>query len=141
MEKDQHQDEFIRKLFGSQGPEQAPPGFASKVMDRLQAEGKKEHEAVLTPMTWIAIFLGAAALVVTMIFVDIPFIDRLFSSTGIQKMSFDIFNNSFYDSFTIFFRELNINAVAVIIFLATLALVVIERIIAKKRSQQALILL
>jgi len=139
MQREQKKDDFLRSLIRQQEPVQAPEGFADKVMARVQPSGETTHEPLFSPVIWFVIFLGAAALVATMIFVDIPFVSRLFSSSGIQKLSFDIFTNKFYDSFILFFKELNINVIAVVIGLATVALVVVERIVVARRSSQGFI--
>ena len=141
MEREQQRDEFIRKLVNRQAPEKAPEGFTGKVMERLQPETMPSHEHVLSPVAWIGIFAGAAALIIIMFVVRIPFLSDFFSSTGIQKLSLDFFSGSFYESFIRFFKEMNINAIGIAIIIGFISLVAIERIISRRKSEQRLILL
>jgi len=141
MEKDLKRDEFIRKLVSQQRPDKAPEGFTGKVMDKLIPAIEPVREHILSPLAWGAIFLGIAALIITMIFVDIPFISNFFSSTGIQKISLDIFSGKFYESFIRFFKELNVNAIGIAIVIGFISLIILERIISRRRTMQGFILL
>jgi hypothetical protein len=141
MEKENKRDAFIRKLVLDQDHEKAPEGFAGRVMEKLRPAGETTHEPLLGPAAWSAIILGAAALVVTMFFINIPFINNFFSSTGIQNISFNIFNSQFYTSFFKLFRELHIDATAIVILVSAVSLVIIERIISRRRSPQQLMIL
>lgn len=141
MERDQHRDEFIRKLVNQQVPDKAPEDFTGKVMEKINPALKPEREHILSPLAWGGIFMGIAAAIITMIFVDIPFINNFFSTTGFQKISMDIFNLGFYNSFVKFFKELNINAIGIAIVVGFLSLIIIERIISRRRAQQKIILL
>ena len=141
MEKEKHNDEFIRELIRRQEPERAPSGFTEAVMGKLQPAADPKHERIFSTGTWIAIFLGAAALVITFVFIDMPFIDKLFSSSGIQKLSMNIFTNQFYTVFGSIFTFLKQNLIGFIIFLAFLSLVIVERIISRRRPLQTLMIL
>jgi hypothetical protein len=141
MEREQHRDEFIRKIVGRQTPDKAPEGFTVKVMDKLQPDSAPVHEHILSPTAWIGIFAGIAALIITMFFVDLPFLSNFFSSTGIQKLSLDVFNGNFYESFIRFFKEMNINAIGIAIAIGFISLVFLERIISRRKAQHGLILL
>jgi ABC-type spermidine/putrescine transport system permease subunit II len=141
MENEKLRDEFIRKLMSRQPVDKAPEGFTARVMEKLQPETVPSHEHILSPLAWGAIFTGIAAVIITMILVDIPFITNFFSTTGIQQISLDIFNGKFYESFIRFFKEFNINAIGIAIVIGFISLVVLERIIAKKRQTQQMLLL
>jgi hypothetical protein len=140
MEKEKHNDEFICELIRRQEPERAPSGFTEAVMGKLQPAAELKHERIFSAGTWIAIFLGAAALVTTFLLIDMPFIDHMFSSTGIRKMSMNIFTNQFYESFTGLLTFMKQNLIGFIIFLAFLSLVVVERIISRRRPVQTLMI-
>jgi hypothetical protein len=141
MEKEQQRDEFIRKLVSQQPLYKAPEGFTGNVMEKINPAVEPVREHILSPLAWGGIFLGVAALVITMIVVDIPFINNFFSSTGIQEISIDIFNGKFYESFIRFFKGLNINAIGIAIVVGFISLVVLERLISRRRAAQGLILL
>lgn len=141
MEREQQRDEFIRKLVSQQIPDKAPEGFTGRVMEKISPSEEHAREHILSPLAWGGIFLGIAAAIVTMIFVDIPFINNFFSTTGFQKISMDIFSAGFYDSFVRFFKELNINAIGIAIVIGFISLIAIERIVSRRRAQQRMLLL
>lgn len=141
MENNINRDEFIRKLVSQQPVDKAPEGFTGRVMEKIQPEIIPAHEHILSPLAWGAIFTGIAAVIITMLFVDIPFITSFFSTTGIQELSLDVFNGKFYESFIQFFKKLNINAIGIAIVIGFISLVVLERIISRKRQAQGLMML
>ena len=141
METEERKDRFIRDLIRQQPQEKAPEGFTDTVMGKIRAAGESEHEPILSPMTWFAIFLGAAAVVATMLFLDIPVINDIFSSSGIQKLSFNIFSKPFYESFVSIFKGIHIDHTALVIIGAVLSLFIIERVLAARRSSQGLMIL
>ena len=141
MEREQHKDEFIRKLVSHQAPEKAPEGFTGKVMERLNPETMPSHERILSPVAWIGIFAGVAALIIIMFLVDLPFISNFFTSTGIHKLSLDVFNGGFYESFIRLFKSLNVTAIGITIVIGFISLVFLERIISRRKAQHGLILL
>ena len=141
MEKENKRDEFIRKMVQRQDHEKAPEGFADRVMGKLRPGMETETVPILSPIAWTGIILGAAALIVTMFFVNIPFINNFFSSTGIQNVSFNIFTSQFYASFVQFFKELHINSTVIVIFISATSPVIVERIISRFRSPQQSLML
>ena len=141
MENNINRDEFIRKLVSQQIPDKAPDGFTGRVMEKINPSLGPAREHILSPIAWGGIFIGIDAAIITMIFVDIPFISNFFSTTGFQKISMDIFSTGFYNSFIKFFKELNINAIGIAIVIGFITLIAIERIITRRRTQQGLVLL
>lgn len=141
MEKEAHNDAFLRDLIRKQEPEKAPAGFTEAVMGRLQPEAEPKAERILSTGTWAAILLGAAAVVTMFVVIDMPFLDRIFSDGRIQRVSMDIFTNRFYESFGSILGFLKQNLVGFMIFLAFLTLVVVERLISRRRSYNAVIIL
>ena len=141
METEEKKDEFIRKLVKQQAPEKAPEGFTEKVMKKLPAAGEKAHEPIFSPVIWFVIFLGAAAIIATFLFLDIPLINDIFSSSGIKDFSLNFFSDRFFKSFLSIFQGINIDANIIIIIAAIISLVVIERIWASRRSSQGLMLM
>jgi hypothetical protein len=138
---EEKKDEFIRKLLGQQPSVKAPDGFTEKVMQKIQVEGETSHEHIFSPVIWFVIFLGAAAVVVTMLFLDIPLINNIFSSSGIQQISFNVFSDRFYEGFLSIFQGIQINSTVIIILIAFVSLIVVERLLARRRASQGLILI
>ncbi len=132
MKTQEKQDEFIRNLVRKQGTVKAPDNFTEKVMGRISAGRIIDDTPLLSRGTWIGIILGLAA-VVTMIFmVDIPYIDQLFSASGIQKVSMNIFNEGFFSTMSSFFDRINISSITWMIIAAAVGLVVLDRILRKR---------
>jgi hypothetical protein len=141
METEEKREDFIRKLMRQQPLEKAPEGFTDRVMQKISPGDEKAHEPIFSPVIWFVIFLGAAAVIVTMLFLDIPLINNIFSSSGIQQISFNIFSDRLYESFLSIFQGVQVNTTVVIILVAFVSLIVIERVLANRRSSQGLILL
>jgi len=141
MEDQNNNHDFIRELVGKSGLEQAPDRFTEKVMARLTEKPVLvEDTPLLSRGTWIAIFLSVAALVVIIFTVDMPFIDRMFTTGGIQKMSMSIISEGFLNSMAAFFQGLNISGITVAIILAAAGLMVMERLL-KRRFGNVLLMI
>lgn len=141
MENQHKQDEFIRKLIRQNGLEKAPGNFTEKVMSRIKSSPVIDDTPLLSTGTWIAIIFGLAAMIVVIFTVDIPFFDQMFSSTGIQKVSMNIFNEGFFKSMSLFFKGLNISGTTVAIILAVAGLVVLERLFHRRFSETRLLMI
>jgi len=141
MENQHKIDEFIRKLVRKQGLEKAPDNFTEKVMARIKSNPLIDDTPLLSTGTWIAIILGVAALIVVIFTVDIPYFDQIFSATGIQKVSMNIFSAGFFNSMSAFFKGLHISSVTVVIVAAAVGLVVLERLLHKRFSESRLLMI
>jgi hypothetical protein len=132
MENQHKSDEFIWKLVRKQGPEKAPDNFTEKVMGRIKTNPLIDDTPLLSTGTWIAIILGVAAMIVVIFTVDFPFIDQIFSTSDIQKVSMNIFSEGFFNSIAAFIKGLHISSVTLMIIAAAAGLVVIERLLHKR---------
>jgi hypothetical protein len=138
--QDNHND-LIRKLVGRAGMHRAPENFTETVMSRIKTNPAIDDSPLLSTGAWIAIITGLAAMIVVIFTVDIPFFDTMFSSTGIQKVSMNIFSEGFLNTMAAFFKGLNISAVTWMIIAAALGLVVLERLLRKRFSETRIIFL
>jgi hypothetical protein len=129
------QDEFIRKLILKNGIEKAPDSFTAKVMEQVRATPAFDDSPLFSKGTWIGIILGMAALIIFIFSVDIPYIDQVFSSTGMQKMSMDIFSKGFFGMMIAFFKGLPISSISIVIVAAAVGLVVLERLLRRRFSE------
>ena len=141
MENQDKRDEFIRKLVRQKGMEKAPGNFTDKVMGRIKADPVIDDTPLLSTGTWIAIILGVAAMIVVIFTVDIPYIDQIFSSAGIQKLSMNIFSEGFFNSISIFIKGLNISSVTVVIVATAAGLVLLERLLRRRFSETRLLMI
>jgi hypothetical protein len=141
MENQHKQDEIIRRLIRQNGLEKAPGNFTDKVMSRIKSSPVIDDTPLLSTGTWIAIIFGLAAMIVVIFTVDIPFFDQIFSSSGIQKVSMNIFSEGFFKSMSMFFKGLNISGTTVAIILAAVGLVILERLLHKRFSETRLLMI
>ena len=141
MKTQDKKDEFIRNLVRVKGIEKAPDHFTDKVMGKLQAKPVIDDTPLLSTGTWIAIIAGIAAMVVVIFTVDIPFVDQMFSSTNIEKVSMNIFNNGFLETMATFFKNLNVSNVTWMIIAAALGLVGLERLLRKRFTETGMLIL
>jgi hypothetical protein len=141
MEKQDKRDEFIRKLIRQKGLEKAPDNFTDKVMGRIKSNPVIDDTPLLSTGTWIAIILGVAAMIVVIFAVDIPYIDQMFSTTGIQKVSMNIFSEGFFTSFSTFIKGLHISSTTIVIIAAAAGLVGLERLFHRRFSATRLLII
>ena len=141
MKPQDKQDAFIRKLISQKGIEKAPDHFTDRVMSRIKANASLDNSPLLPRGAWIAIILGMAAAIVFIFMVDIPYIDHIFSSTGIQKVSMNIFSHGFFDTMISFFKGLNLSSITWMIIAAAIGLIVIDRLLRKRFTETRLLVL
>jgi len=141
MENQHKKDEFIRKLIRQKGLEKAPDNFTDKVMGRIKANLVIDDTPLFSTGTWIAIILGVAAMIVVIFTVDIPYFDQIFSATGIQKVSMNIFSEGFFSSIFSFIKGLQISSVTVVIIAAAAGLVLLERLLRRRFSETRLLVI
>ncbi len=140
MNTQDKQDEFIRKLILKNGIEKAPDSFTDKVMEQVRATPAIDDSPLFSKGTWIAIIMGAAALIAVIFTVDIPYIDKIFTSTGIQKMSMDIFSKGFFGMMAAFFKSLNISSISIVIVIAAAGLVLLERLLRRRFTETGMLI-
>ncbi len=141
MENQHIHDDFIRKIVTGKGPERAPDGFTDRLMAKIAANPALDDSPLLSKGTWIALILAAAALIVFILFIDIPFFNEFFSTTRIQSVSMNFFSGEFLTSMSAFFKGLNISGITVAIVLAAAGLVVLERLLQRKFYSAKLLML
>jgi hypothetical protein len=132
MENQDKKDEFIRKLVGKNGPDKAPGDFTDKLMGRIKANPVIDDTPLLSAGTWIGILAGLAAVIVMIFMLDMSFLDKMFSFSGIQQVSMNIFSDGFFKTMSAFFTGLNISSTTVVIIAAATGLIILERLLHKR---------
>lgn len=141
MENNNKKDKIIRELIQLKGFEKTPANFTEKVMGSIKSNPVIDDTPLLSPGTWIAIFIGVAAMIVMIFTLEIPYFDQIFSSSGIQQVSMNIFSNGFFNTMSAFFKGMNISSVSVVIVTATLGLITLERLLHRKFSETRLLII
>jgi hypothetical protein len=132
MEEKDIRDGFIRKIVTAHGAETAPEGFTGRIMERIGKESPATDTPLLSPTTWIALILAAAALITVVLTIDIPFFNDLLSPERIRSFPASLVNGGVMASFVDYFRGLNLSGTTAGIILAAIGLVVLERILHRK---------
>lgn len=141
MKPQDNQDEFIRKLIRQKGPEKAPEHFTDKVMGKIQVRPALDDTPLLSPGMWIALIAGLAATITVVFMIDIPFFDRVFSSSNIEKVSMNVFSKGFFQTMASFFKSLQLSGITWMIIAAALGLVIIDRILRKRFSETGVLMI
>ena len=140
MKTQEKQDEFIRKLISRKGVETTPADFTERVMGQIKTTPAADDSPLLSKGSWIALILSMAAVITLIFIVDIPYIDMIFSSTGIQKVSMNIFSQGFFDTMVSFFKGLNLSSITWMTIAAATGLVVLDRLLRKRFSETGLLM-
>jgi hypothetical protein len=129
MENQDSRDNFLRELFQKKEKEKPSAGFTSSVMERVRLEATRQAGPLLKPGTWVLMSMGFVLFVVLIFTVNIPFVNSLFSATGMEKISLNIFSSQFISSFQAFFKEIHLTSISVMIGIAAVLLVGLDRIL------------
>lgn len=140
MENPNSNESFIRNLVGKKGLETPGKDFTDKVMAKIQAQHLTDETPLFSKGTWIAIFLAAAAVIVSIFTIDLAFMDRIFSSARIQKVSMDVFSDGFLQTMSSFIEDLDVSGISVAILLASTGLIILERVIRRRFADARLFL-
>jgi len=141
MKPQEKQDDIIRKLVARKGLEKAPDHFTGKVMGRISASPSTVDSPLLSKGGWIALIVGMAAVITVIFTIDIPYLDQLFTSTGIQRVSMNIFTQGFLETMSSFVKGLNLSSISLMIIAAAAGLVVLDRLLRKRFSETGLLVI
>ncbi len=141
MKPQERQDDIIRKLVARKGLEKAPDHFTEKVMGRISTSPSSIDSPLLSKGGWIALIVGMAAVITVIFTIDIPYLDQLFTSTGIQRVSMNIFTQGFLETMTSFVKGLNLSSISLMIVIAAAGLVVLDRLLRKRFSETGLLVI
>jgi hypothetical protein len=137
--EDKNNDVFFKRLFNEDAIEKAPDGFTDRVM---QAIGVEEAELVQSRWSWSgwwlwgSIFLGVAALVTIVFFVDFSFMGSIFSGVELDGSRVANFVQFFGSGIVNAFQGFSISSTSIIIFMALGMLILAERIIRRRPKTQ-----
>lgn len=141
MKPQEKQDDIIRKLVARKGLEKAPDHFTDKVMGRISASPSSIDSPLLSKGAWVGLIVGMAAVIAVIFTIDIPYLDQLFTSTGIQRVSMNIFTQGFLETLTSIVKGLNLSSISLMIVVAATGLVVLDRLLRKRFSETGLLVI
>ncbi len=141
MKPQEKQDDIIRKLVARKGLEKAPDHFTDKVMGRISPSPSSIDSPLLSKGAWIGLIVGMAAVITVIFTIDIPYLDQLFTSTGIQRVSMNIFTQGFFETMSSFVKRLNLSSISLMIVAAAAGLVVLDRLLRKRFSETGLLVI
>ena len=134
MENNDIRDNFLKDLIRKKDQESLSPDFTSRVMNHIKIETSPVNEPLLKPWVWISMVAAFVILVVVVFAVDIPFVNSLFSATGMEKITLNIFSTQFLTSFGAFFKVFHITSISIMIVVAAGLLLALDRFL-KHRHQ------
>jgi len=111
------------------------------VMGKIKASPAIDNTPLLSTGTWIAIIAGMAAVITVIFAVDLPFFDKLFSSSKIQQVSMNIFTNGLFDSMSSFFKSFNFSTITLMIIIAAGGLFLLDRLLRRKFFKAGLLMI
>ncbi len=138
-----NKDGFFKKLFRHEGIEQAPKGFADKVMDTLEAEGSIVMEGRWSLRLaqgrlwsgwwlWGSVVFALACLVAAVFFVDFSFMGVLIEGLELDGSRITSFvQYSGYDLMQAY-ENFNFSSISITILIAIVTLILVERMLRRK---------
>ena len=141
MENDGIRDDFLRDLVRKKEKETLSPDFTSRVMGRIKMESSSANEPLLQPWVWISLAAAFVIFVIVIFTVDVPFVNSLFSATGMEKISLNIFSAQFFSSFSNFFKGIHLTSITIMIVVAAGVLLIIDRLLRHRQPSSKLLII
>ncbi len=128
-------DSLFETLFQHSPIEKAPDGLVDKIMMAVEVEPLPERQSRWSfggLWMWSSIGLGFASLIVTVFFIDFSFMGNIFNGIEVDGSMVSNFISQLNVGFTGIFENFTASSVSIMIFLALLALFVLDRILRRK---------
>ena len=134
-----NKDNLIKKMFRDHGLESPSPGFTDNVMKQITKSEELVSDRLLSPLQWVLISSGVAAAIITVIFLDFPFLENIFSIERLSQIQFSGIGerlNSLAESFS---GNMGFTSITIVIVAAILMLLGIDRILRYRQNQAQLL--
>ncbi len=132
-------EDLFNDLFESQGLEKAPTGFADKVMFTIEKESASVPESGWSFSgwwLWASISLGIAGLIAAVFLIDFSFMGSIFNGIELDGTRMSQFVNSVGSGAKEIYTGLSFSSLSITIFVAIVALFVIERVFRRKPKME-----
>ena len=125
---DKH-DKFIKELVQKTGMEQPSKDFTARVMQRLEPQPEGSY-SLFSPMVMVSSAIALVTLILVVVFMDIPFVEKVFSFTYLSEINFtNIFTYDLLNSFINLFSGINISTISLVTGFSIVSLLVIDRVL------------
>ena len=125
---DKH-DKFIKELVQKSGMEQPSADFTSRVMERIAPQPASSF-SMFSPSVLISSAIALVTLILVVVFMDIPYIDKVFSFTYLSEIKFNnIFTEDLMNSFVTLFEGINLGTITIVTVISIISLLAIDRIL------------
>ena len=122
-------DKFIKELVQKTGMEQPSPDFTARVMQRIQPQSVGSF-SMFSPMVIVSSAIALVTLILVVVFMDIPFVDKIFSFTYLSEINFNnIITDDLLNSFVNLFSGINLSTISLVTGFSIVSLLIIDRVL------------
>ena len=128
-------EELIKGMFRNHAVESPGKDFTSNVMEKVTRAEELVSDHLLSPLQWVLISSGVAAAIFVIIFLDLPFLNNLFSFEGIKNIQLSGIGerlNALVESLSV---SMGFSSITLMIVAAVLMLLGIDRLIKHRQNQ------
>lgn len=128
-------DDLIKGMFRDHAVESPRKGFTEGVMSKINSVEELAAGRLLTPLQWVLIASGVAAAILVIIFLDLPFLNNLFSFEGLSEVQFSGIGKRMGDFLESLSGGFRFTSITIMIVSAVLMLLGIDRIVKHRQDQ------
>lgn len=135
MNKEKYNDDFLKELIRLGSVEKAPEGFTDKVMQTIDPGIDTESQpwwSLSNIWFWASLFIGFAALVSIVFFVDFSFMGSVFTGFTVDENLINTITTEVGRELLGMSEGIEVSSITVIIVAAIGALFILDRILRRK---------
>ena len=122
-------DKFIKELVQKTGMEQPSPDFTARVMQRIEPQSVGSF-SMFSPMVIVSSAIALVTLILVVVFMDIPFVDKIFSFTYLSEINFNnIITDDLLNSFVNLFSGISLSTISLVTGFSIVSLLIIDRVL------------
>lgn len=120
-------DKFIEEMLSKGGKEKPSDAFTRNVMQKVNPELETADDRLLGPWQWALIGFSVVAAIVTLIVLDVSFLNRIFTF-NLNDLNLGLQGGSVVDYFNALFGNFHLSTITVMAVSAVLILLGLERL-------------
>jgi len=128
-------EDLIKGMFRDHAVESPGKDFTSNIMAKVSETAELASERLLSPLQWALVSSGVAAAILVIIFLDLPFLNNLFSFEGIKNIQLSGIGERFNALMESFSAGMGFSSITLMIVAAVLMLLGIDRLIKHRQNQ------
>ena len=115
-------EDLIKGMFRDHAVESPGKDFTSNIMAKVSETAELASERLLSPLQWALVSSGVAAAILVIIFLDLPFLNNLFSFEGIKNIQLSGIGERFNALMESFSAGMGFSSITLMIVAAVLML-------------------